>query len=62
MHDIILEKETEFPHIQPYNEKFGSNARLLVWTEARQRMRARYNRDQSACARLCGGKPARLCS
>jgi hypothetical protein len=23
-------------------------------------MRARYNRNQSACARLCGGKPALL--
>ena len=62
MHDIILEKETKFPHIQLYNEKFGSNARLLVWTEAHQRMRARAIIETRAHARVCVVENPRACA
>ena len=45
------QRKTDFPYIQPYNEKFKSNARLWAWTEARLRTRALYNqRPERMCA------------
>jgi hypothetical protein len=57
----FLRRKLTFPTSKPYNEKFGSNARLLVWTEARLRARGLYKKTR-AHARVCVVEYPRACA
>jgi hypothetical protein len=63
VHEIILEKETNFPHIKNLTMKNLGPMRGCEYGQRRVwRVRAGSINNQSACTRLWGGIPARLCS